>query len=234
MDADRPRSHRPPAPLPRRLDDSHLGERAQRLKLIFLLGGPTYVILTAAELKLAWQGRISPAVLFLLLVLNFGVIALIAWLILRSTDGAARAFTRTVYAHGNIAPDPTFSAEETLIIRGKAVEAEELLKARILARPAELESRLKLAELLEQLGRPGEAERIYLDVRRLQPSRRVEMTAVNRLLNLYRQTGQHDRLKVELARFADRWKGTSAGDHAGRLLRELKADSEGSAKNTLA
>ena len=216
------------------LHDEHLGERAQRLKLIFFLGAPTYVMLAAAELKLAWQGRISPPVLFLLLILNFGFIALIAWLILRSTGVAAHAFTRTVYAHGNIAPDPTFSAEESLIIRGKTAEAEAMLRARILARPAELESRLKLAELLEQLERPEEAERIYLDVRGLHPSPRVEMTAVNRLLNLYRRTGRHDRLKVELARFADRWKGTSAGGHAGRLLRELKADTDGSAKNTLA
>ena len=233
MDADRPRSHRPPAPLPRHLAE-HLGERAQRLKLIVWLGGPTYVILAAAELKLAWQGRISPAVLLLLLVLNFGFIALVAWLILRSTEGAGHAFTRTVYAHGNIARDPTFSAEESLIIRGKTAEAEKLLRDRILARPAELEAQLKLAALLEQLERPDEAERIYLDVRRSHPSPRVEMTAVNRLLNLYRRTGRHDRLKVELARFADRWKGTSAGDHAGRLLRELKADSEGSSKKTLA
>ncbi len=97
-----------------------------------------------------------------------------------------------------------------------------------------MEAQLKLAALLEQLERPDEAERIYLDVRRSHPSPRVEMTAVNRLLNLYRRTGRHDRLKVELARFADRWKGTSAGDHAGRLLRELKADSEGSSKKTLA
>jgi hypothetical protein len=218
----------------RLLHDEHLGERAQRLKLIFFLGAPTYVILAAAELKLAWQGLISPTVLFLLLLLNFGIIALIAWLLLRSTDGAARAFTRTVYAQGDIAPGPTYSAEESLIIRGKTGEAEEQLRARIVARPAELETRLKLAELLEQLGRPEEAERIYLDVRGAHPSPRVEMTAVNRLLNLYRRTGRHDRLKVELARFADRWKGTSAGGHAGRLLRELKADSDGSAKNTLA
>jgi tetratricopeptide (TPR) repeat protein len=221
-------------PKARVLHDEHLGERAQRLRLLFLLGGPTYVILTAGELRLFSQGRISPAILFLLLVLNFGVIALIAWLILRSTDGAARAFTRTVYAQGNLAPDPTFSAEESLIIRGKTAEAEERLRARILARPAELESRLKLAALLEQLQRPEEAEQIYLVVRRLHPSPRVEMTAVNRLLNLYRRTGRHDRLKVELARFADRWKGTSAGNHAARLLRELKDETEGSSNSTLA
>jgi tetratricopeptide (TPR) repeat protein len=223
-----------PGPPSRTLTDSHSGEQAQRLKLLFLLGGPTYIILAAAELRLAWLGKISPPVLVLLLILNFGAIALIAWLILRSTGGAASALVRTVYAQGNLAPSPTFSAEESLIIRGKTGAAEELLRDRILARPAELESRMKLAELLEQMGRHDEAERIYLEVRRLQPSMRVEMTASNRLLNLYRKTGRHDRLKVELARFADRWKGTSAGDHAGRLLRELKDDTGGSSKNTLA
>jgi len=219
---------------PRPLTDSHAGEEAQRLKLIFFLGAPTYVILAAAEFRLAFLGRIGPATLVLLLLLNFGVIALIAWLIHRLTSGAASALARTIYAQGNIAPEPAFSAEESLIIRGKTAEAEERLRARILARPTELEARLKLAELLEQLDRPEEAERIYLDVRRAQPSPRVAMTAVNRLLNLYRRAGRDDRLKVELARFADQWKGTRAGDHAGRLLRELKAGTDGSAKNTLA
>jgi hypothetical protein len=210
--------------------DEHLGERAQRLKLLVWLGGPTYVILAVLFIL----GRISGSVFVLLLVLNLGFVPLVAWLILRSSEKAATGLVRTIYAHGNLAPEPTFSAEESLIVRGKVAEAEELLRARIVARPAELESRLKLAVLLEQLERPEEAERIYLAVRRLQPSPRVEMTAVNRLLNLYRRTGRHDRLKVELARFADRWKGTSAGDHAGRLLRELKDETEGSSNSTLA
>jgi len=208
--------------------DEHLGERAQRLKLIVWLGGPTYVILAVLFIL----GRISGGVFVLLLVLNLGFVPLVAWLILRSSEKAATGLARTIYAQGNLAPAPTFSAEESLIIRGKTGEAEELLRGRILARPAELESRMKLAELLERTGRYDEAETIYLEVRRLQPSARVEMTASNRLLNLYRKTGRHDRLKVELARFADRWKGTTAGDHAGRLLRELKDESEGSANST--
>lgn len=221
-------------PRARLIHDDDLGERAQRLKLLLMLGAPTYVILAAAEFKLAWQEAISPAVLVLLLVLNLAVIALIAWVILQTTGVAARAIGHTVYAQGNLAPDPTYSAEESLIIRGRMAEAEELLQSRILARPAELESRLKLAELYEQIDRPEAAEQLYLEVRRLQPPPRVEVTATNRLLSLYRRTRRYDRLKVELARFADRWKGTRAGDHAARLLRELKAEIEGSSKKTLA
>jgi tetratricopeptide (TPR) repeat protein len=222
------------SPGPRRLTDTDLGERALRLKVVVWLGAPTFVILAAVELRLFFQGRIGASLLFLLLVLNLGVVALIAGLILRTTGGAAHALTRAVYAQGNLAPDPTYSAEESLIIRGRMAEAEGLLQSRIQARPGELESRLKLAELYEQIDRPEEAERLYLEIRQLHPSPRVEITAANRLLNLYRRTRRYDRLKVELARFADRWKGTSAGDHAARLLRELKAEIEGSSNSTLA
>jgi hypothetical protein len=47
-------------------------------------------------------------------------------------------------------------------------------------------------------------------------------------MDLYRRTGRRDRLMVELARFAARFRGTTAGDAARRELAELKRDSGGS------
>ena len=51
------------------------------------------------------------------------------------------------------------------------------------------------------------------------------MRAANGLIDLYRKKGRRDRLMVELARFANRYRGTPGADAASRLLQELKADS---------
>jgi hypothetical protein len=56
----------------------------------------------------------------------------------------------------------------------------------------------------------------------MQPDPRQEMRAANGLIDLYRRTGRRDRLRVELARFADRYGGTAAGDAAAREVSELK------------
>jgi hypothetical protein len=48
--------------------------------------------------------------------------------------------------------------------------------------------------------------------------------AANLLIELHRGTGRRDRLLVELARFADRYKGTRAGKHAAMALREMKQE----------
>jgi hypothetical protein len=50
------------------------------------------------------------------------------------------------------------------------------------------------------------------------------MRAANGLIDLYRKLGRHDRLRVELARFADRFRGTPGAAAAARLLREMKAE----------
>ena len=50
------------------------------------------------------------------------------------------------------------------------------------------------------------------------------MLVANLLIELYRGTGQRGRLMMELARFADRYRGTRPGTEAARTLREMKAE----------
>ncbi len=69
----------------------------------------------------------------------------------------------------------------------------------------------------------AEAELLYQEVRRIRPPPQQEMRAANGLIDLYRRTQRRDRLRVELARFADRYRGTAAGDAAARELTALKA-----------
>ena len=73
----------------------------------------------------------------------------------------------------------------------------------------------------------GGAERLYLEVRRSSPTPHQEMAATNGLIDPYRRTGHRDRLTVELARFADRYRGTPQGEAAARELKELKAAQSG-------
>jgi hypothetical protein len=79
--------------------------------------------------------------------------------------------------------------------------------------------------LLEtQLKAYDEAERLYLEIRAAQPPATGQelLRAANGLIDLYRKMGRTDRLKVELARFAARYRGTPLADGAARELRELK------------
>ena len=59
----------------------------------------------------------------------------------------------------------------------------------------------------------------------MQPDPRQEMRVANGLIDLYRRTGRGDRLRVELARFAYRHRGTAAGDAAARELSEMRTAS---------
>ena len=61
-------------------------------------------------------------------------------------------------------------------------------------------------------------------MRRRSADPRRQFAVTNALIDLYRRTERRDRLKVELARLADRYRGTAHGDAAARELKELKAD----------
>ena len=82
--------------------------------------------------------------------------------------------------------------------------------------------------LFRSLNDPMAAERLYLEVRTMNPTSRQDVTASNQLIDLYRATGQRGRLMVELARFSERYKGTRAAREARRLLDELKAETTSS------
>jgi hypothetical protein len=201
-------------------------DRAQFLKAWVWFGGPCFVILTAAEIKLAVVNRLIPPWMFLLLLpLNVLATYVGARIIVRLTESGATAFSRIVLATDGLPHGPAFSAEESLVARGFYREAAEQYRGYLATHPAEVEAHIRLAELYrDHLDDPAAAEQCYLRARRFPLTLRQENTIANGLIDLYRKVGRRDRMKVELARFAARYQGTRPGDEAARLLREMKAE----------
>ena len=127
-------------------------------------------------------------------------------------------------AAGNIPPPPRYPNQDLLIAQGKYREAADYFRDHIRIAPEDMDARLRLADLLERhLGDSAAAEQQYLAVRRLSVERRFEMAVTNGLIDVYRKLGRRDLLKAELARLADRQRGTALGEGAARELRELEA-----------
>src|SRR5216684_2912444 len=110
------------------------------------------------------------------------------------------------------------------IAQGHYAEAADYFRDHLRIAPDDMAARLRLADLLErQLGDTAGAEAEYLAVRNRARDPRAEFAATAGLIDLYRKLGRRDRLTVELARCADRYRGTPPGAAAAQELRELKA-----------
>ena len=169
------------------------------------------------------QQWISSGVFLLLVILNVPVTIAGIFAIHRTVGVTSTGLVKAIFAAGNIPPPPTYPRQDVMIARGQYAEAADYFRDHIRIEPGDHEARLQLAQLLEtRLQGHDEAERLYQEVRRMQPDPRQEMRAANGLIDLYRRTGRRDRLRVELARFADRYGGTAAGDAAAREVSELK------------
>lgn len=207
------------------LRDIDSGDRAQLLRVVVYFGPPCFVLLSALWFFLRAKGMISGGAFVALMFLNIPLTVAGIFAIHRTVGAAATGLVHTMFAAGNIPPAPSYSAQETLIVRGRYADAAESFQAIIAERPEELDARIALARLLEdKMNDPIGAERIYREVQRAKPppNPRHVMAAANGLIDLYRRTGRTDRLKVELARFADRYRGSAAAAHATRELLELK------------
>jgi tetratricopeptide (TPR) repeat protein len=205
------------------LRDIDSAERAQLLKITVLFAGPCFTLLSLLWGWLEIQGTIGGRTFLVLEILTIPLTAMAVFAVHRGTDRAATGFARTVLAGGNIAPPPSYPRQETLLVRGQYAEAAEYFRDHLRVSPEDHEARLRLADVLERhLDGHEEAERLYLEVRRGVPDPRQEMAAANGLIDLYTKTARWDRLKVELARFADRYRGSPQGAEAERRLRELK------------
>ena len=208
------------------LKDVDSAERAYFLKVAVLFGPPCFFMLTLAWYFCLRQEWISRGAFLLLLVLNapFTIAAIVA--IHRGAGGASTRLVKTIFAAGNIPPPPTYPRQDVLIARGQYAEAADYFRDHLRVEPGDHEARLQLANLLEtRLQGHEEAERLYQEIRRMEPDPRQEMRAANGLIDLYRRTQRRDRLRVELARFAERYRGTAAAEAAARELNELKAGS---------
>lgn len=208
-----------------RLRDTDLADRAQLLRVVVFFGPACFVMLSLAWYFCREKGWISGWLFVVLLLLNIPITIAGIFAIHRAVGAASTGLVKTIFAAGDIAPPPTYPRQDVLIVRGQYAEAADCFRDHLQIEPADHEARLRLAWLLEMhLQRYDEAERLYLDIRRARPPARPHhlMRAANGLIDLYRKTGRSDRLMVELARFADRYRGSPLADGAARELRELK------------
>jgi tetratricopeptide (TPR) repeat protein len=195
------------------------------MRVILLFGCPCFVMLTTLWYFMLEKGWISPLVLALLIILNFPISAAGVIALHRTVGNAAVLMVKTMFADGDIPPAPTYPRQDVLIARGKYAEAADWFRDHIRIEPGDHEARLRLALLLEaHLKGYDEAEQLYLKIRNAQPpgDARQLMQASNHLIDLYRKTGRTDRLRVELARFCDRYRGSPQAAGAARELNELK------------
>ncbi len=187
-------------------------------------GPPSFFMLSLAWYFCLRQQWISSSVFVLLLILNVPVTIAGIFAIHRAAGATSTGLVKTIFAAGNIPPPRTYPRQDVLIVRGQYAEAAEYFRDHIRIEPDDHEARLQLAHLLEtRFQGYDEAERLYQEVRRMQPDPRQEMRALNGLIDLYRRAGRADRLRVELARFAERYQGSAAADAAARELSELKS-----------
>lgn len=207
------------------LRDVDSAERAQLMRVSLYFGPACFVILTLMWSFLHLKGVIPGWLLGVLVVLNVPLTVAGVLLLHEGTNRASRGLVKVIFSAGDIPPPPSYPQQDVLIVRGRYAEAAEYFRDHIRINPEDIEARLRLADLLERhLNEFAHAERLYLEVRRLKPDPRQEMAAANGLIDLYRKAGRRDRLKVELARFAQRYRGTAQGEAAAREVRELKAE----------
>jgi hypothetical protein len=210
------------------LSDVDAADRAQFLKLfIYLLPYAGFVLL-AGEFLAYGKGWIGGWTLLVLILLTVPAIYVFARILFLFMDQSARTFTNVVMAGGNLPPDPAHSSFESLAVRGFYTEAAEAYRQHLTQKPADHLARVKLADLyLRHLNDPDGAERLYLEIRKGQPSPREDRLASNLLIELYRKIGKKDRLMVELARFAQSYPGTRAAEDAARTLQQMKEELRG-------
>ena len=218
---------RTPDPAPPRTVDA--ADRAQLIKALVLFSGPCFVLLSALWFFLAKTGVISAGAARVLVLLSVPVAVAAAYGLHALVGRGASGLMNTLYSWGASVPVPlNYPHQDALIARGQYSEAAEYFRDHIRVSPEDLEARLRLADLVEHhLKGDSEAEQLYLEVRKLGTTPHHHAAATNGLIDLYRRTRRTDRLRVELARFAERYANTAAGKAAAAELRELKAAAKG-------
>ena len=198
-------------------------EQAQLLRITVLLGGPVLFIGALALYFALRNVHLSSAVVLLLYLLllpaTWGVILLVEAATTRSAAGVV-----TVLHAAHTAPRPQgFSRQEALVAQGRHEEAAEAYRIHLLEAPHDIAALVALGRLRAgPLGDGASAEATYLSARRLEAGTGWERVIANDLIDLYAKTGQEGRMLVELARFADRYRGTMEGDAAAVRLRAMR------------
>lgn len=202
-------------------------EQAQLLKIVFWLGGPMLVIGTMTIGFAARRFDLSGPVVLLLLV---GLLPATWGLILLVEHATARASHGLVIAlhAGHVAsPQPGFSRQEALVAQGRLEEAAVAYRLHLADHPHDVAAHVALGRLLAgPLADPDGAAAAYRAARQSTPAGEWDRIISNDLIDLYRRSGQEGKLRVELARFGEVHRGTTAGEAALAQLRELKRQPE--------
>lgn len=221
------RLSRPAQPAHRtgRLTDIDARDVASLLRVTFWFAPASILILSFVWYYLWINGSISGAQFGIFLVLDFPLAALGVLLINDFGSRYATAGLENTLPTGERRPGaPAYGRQEMHIARGEYREAAECFRDHLVVEPHDHEARLRLAFLLEsRFADDGGAEALYREIQSRRPSPREEAAATTGLIDLYRRTGRRGRLIVELARFAERYGGTTAGEAARRELQELKS-----------
>lgn len=206
------------------LKDVDSGERAFLIRALSLTVSACGIISAAVAYYLAETRQASG--LTMLAVVALGLLVGVAlgfgswYLAGRAGAGAAHV----LLSAGNLPPAPSFSYQESLVARGRYQEAVDAFEAHLLDHPDDLDASLAMAGILAgHLRQFDQAAQVYRRVREA-GSPTHEFRAHQALIDLHRATGDRGRLMTELARFADRFRGTAAGRAARVALTEMKAD----------
>ena len=203
----------------------HADTRAELWRAIAYCVATTTVFAVLVDFYLLHEKRIDGrgALGVLLGGVVVGVVS--GTLIAFGSEWAAARMVNMLTAGGEQTPRRSFSYEESLIAGGRLNEAREALEAHLERDPRDFEAALALASLhRDQLRDAAGAVRILLDLRRRPLPSTVEFSVTNQLIDLYRATGDRGRELAELARFAERFKDTTAGARARAALNRIKTD----------
>ncbi len=141
-----------------------------------------------------------------------------------SAERTGRGLAHVLLSAGNLPPAASFSYQESLVARGRYQEAVDAFEAHLALNPEDQDARLAMAGILAgPLKQTEAAVQLYQTVR-IGPSPGYDLRASQALIDLHRATGDRGRLMAELARFADRFRGTRAGRAAKHALAALKEE----------
>ncbi len=145
------------------------------------------------------------------------------WFAYWSAGKTSRGLVHVLTAAGNLPAAPSFSYQESLVARGRYQEAADAFAAHLVDHPLDHDARLAHASILaDHLGHPDAAAKLYLAVRQTSGDAGLEYRASQSLIDLYAAAGDRGRHLAELARFAERFRGTAAGRAAKEAVAKLK------------
>mgnify|MGYP001477424952 CR=1 FL=1 len=196
----------------------------RRLAFGYLIGACTVIAFMVGVLLFKQQQVGLPGFIGVILLgpITGAGVAVLVW---TGAGMGSRAIVKTISGAGNIKPAPSYSLQESMVIRGKFTEAEAAYRAHLTEHPADLDAHLALAALArDHLKDPERAERLFLEAKTRTPTPLQEYAIANALIDLYRKTGQLGKEMAELARFADRYKDTDGGRRAREALRRMKEE----------